>query len=161
MKKIIFLLVLLISNQLLFSQTENTPKKLTQKGFAKIDFLSIDMPIIETSKEPNMGLTGIHYNLFLGDKFYTGVGLYGSIAGIRGGFFTLGVNAGLKKYFSNKLYVDTGFHFGGGGGAGALDGGGAFILPHFNLGYDFKNFSINGGWSYVNFFDGGKIKGLN
>jgi len=159
MKKIIFLLVVLISNQLLFSQTENTPKKLTQKGFAKIDFLSIDMPIIETSKEPNMGLTGIHYNLFLGDEFYTGVGLYGSIAGIRGGFFTLGVNAGLKKYFSNKLYVDTGFHFGGGGGAGALDGGGAFILPHFNLGYDFKNFSINGGWSYVNFFDGGKIKG--
>ncbi|WP_218599497.1 hypothetical protein [Polaribacter sp. NJDZ03] len=163
MKKITFLLILLISNQLLFSQSENIPKKIIQKGFAKIDFLSIDMPITETTplnfNEPNMGFTGIHYNLLLGEEFYTGVGLYGSVSGIRGGFFTLGVNAGLKKYFSNKLYVDTGFHFGGGGGAGAPDGGGAFILPHLNLGYDFKDFSINGGWSYVNFFDGGEIKG--
>ena len=47
-------------------------------------------------------------------------------------FFTLGVNAGIKKHFSKKFYIDTGFHFGGGGGAGAPDGGGAFILPHFN-----------------------------
>ncbi|MCL7763145.1 hypothetical protein MPF19_06915 [Polaribacter sp. Z014] len=163
MKKIIFLFIVLISQQILFSQTENIPKKITQKGFAKIDFLSIDMPILEIdgilSEEPNMGFTGIHYNLFLNDEFYAGVGLYGSISGIRGGFFTLGVNAGLKKYFSEKLYADTGFHFGGGGGAGAPDGGGAFILPHFNLGYDFKDFSINGGWSYINFFDGGEIKG--
>ena len=163
MKKNIFLFILLVSSLTLFSQTENIPKKITQKGFAKIDFLSINMPILETDgipfKEPNMGLTGIHYNLFLNNSFYTGIGLYGSIAGIRGGFFTLGVNAGLKKYFSDKLYIDTGFHFGGGGGAGAPDGGGAFILPHFNLGYDFKNLSINGGWSYVNFFDDGLIKG--
>ncbi|WP_343330314.1 hypothetical protein [Polaribacter staleyi] len=163
MKKFIFLLITLISFQALFSQTENIPERITQKGFAKIDFLSIKMPPPEdigtTFNEPNMGFTGIHYNLFLNESFYTGVGLYGSISGIRGGFFTLGINAGLKKYFSKKLYIDTGFHFGGGGGAGAPDGGGAFILPHANLGYQFKNFSLNGGWSYVNFFDGGRIKG--
>lgn len=160
MKKYIFLFTLLVSNQFIFSQTENIPKKITQKGFAKIDFLSIDMPLtINISDEPNMGFTGIHYNLFLNDLFYTGIGLYGSVSGIRGGFFTLGVNAGVKKYFSNEFYIDSGFHFGGGGGAGAPDGGGAFILPHFNLGYNFKNFSINSGWSYVNFFDNGAIKG--
>ncbi|WP_408040081.1 hypothetical protein, partial [Tenacibaculum amylolyticum] len=45
----------------------------------------------------------------------------------------------------------------GGGGASAPDGGGAFILPHVNLGYDFKYFSLSAGWSYVNFFDGGTI----
>lgn len=56
------------------------------------------------------------------------------------------------------MYTDIGFHFGGGGGAAAHDGGGAFILPHANIGYNFKNFSINFGWSYVNFFDGGLIK---
>ncbi|OAD44674.1 hypothetical protein [Polaribacter atrinae] len=163
MQKIILLLIVLTSSHVLFSQTENIPERITQKGFAKIDFLSIKMPppedIGSTFNEPNMGFTGIHYNLFLNKSFYTGVGLYGSIAGIRGGFFTLGVNAGLKKYLSEKLYIDTGFHFGGGGGAGAADGGGAFILPHVNLGYQFKNFSLNGGWSYVNFFDGGRIKG--
>ncbi|KGL63016.1 hypothetical protein [Polaribacter sp. Hel1_85] len=159
MKKYVFLFTLLISNQFIFSQRENIPEKITQKGFAKIDFLSIDMPIAEIPNEPNMGFTGIHYNLFFNDSFYTGVGIYGSVSGYRGGFFTLGVNAGIKKYFSKKLYIDSGFHFGGGGGKDALDGGGAFILPHFNLGYNFKNFSINSGWSYVNFFDGGEIKG--
>ncbi|PWG05210.1 hypothetical protein [Polaribacter aquimarinus] len=159
MKKFKFLFTLLISSQFLFSQSENFPKKNTQKGFAKIDFLSIEMPITTIPNEPNMGFSGIHYNLILKNNFYTGIGLYGSIAGARGGFFTLGVNAGLKKYLSDDFYIDSGFHFGGGGGAGAPDGGGAFILPHVNLGYNFKNFSVNTGWSYVNFFDKGAIKG--
>ena len=90
---------------------------------------------------------------------YAGVGIYGAVTGERGGFFTLGVNAGIKEYLGERFYFDSGFHFGGGGGAGAPDGGGAFILPHVNIGYDFDKFSINSGWSYVDFFDGGLIKG--
>ncbi len=158
MKKLFFILTILISSQYLFSQSVGVPKKNTQEGFAKIDFLSIDMPEFNIPNEANMGYTGIHYNLMLDKTFYTGVGIYGAVSGLRGGFFTLGVNAGIKKNISEKLYLDTGFHFGGGGGAGAPDGGGAFILPHFNLGYNFKSFSINSGWSYVNFFDKGLIK---
>ncbi|WP_232734737.1 hypothetical protein [Polaribacter sp. ALD11] len=131
----------------------------TQKGFIKIDFLSIEMPETNILNESNMGFSGIHYNLFLNESFYTGIGIYGSTSGQRGGFFTLGINAGFKKYLNKKLYIDTGFHFGGGGGAGAPDGGGAFILPHVNLGYSFEHFSLNTGWSYVNFFDDGLIKG--
>ena len=45
MKKLFFLLTILISHQFILSQTEEIPTKITQKGFAKIDFLSIDMPI--------------------------------------------------------------------------------------------------------------------
>ncbi|QTE22615.1 hypothetical protein [Polaribacter cellanae] len=160
MKKYIPLLLLIVlCNQIINAQNDKVPNKITQKAFAKIDFLSINMPEAQILNEPNMGFTGIHYNLMLNDWAYAGLGIYGSVRGARGGFFTLGINAGIKKYFSKKLYVDTGFHFGGGGGAGALDGGGAFILPHVNLGYDFKHFTLNSGWSYVNFFDGGKIKG--
>lgn len=159
MKKFIFLLVITINIQSIVSQTNDVPAKNTQKAFAKIDYLSINMPEAEILNEANMGFTGIHYNLFLNESFYSGIGIYGAVSGSRGGFFTLGINAGIKKYFSDKFYLDTGFHFGGGGGAGAKDGGGAFILPHLNLGFDFKNFSINGGISYVNFFDGGEIKG--
>lgn len=131
----------------------------TQKGFIKVDFLSINMPETNIADEKNMGFSGIHYNLFLNEYFYTGIGIYGSVTGNRGGFFTLGINAGYKKYINEKLYIDTGFHFGGGGGAGAPDGGGAFVLPHLSLGYEFNNFSLNTGWSYVNFFDKGRIKG--
>ncbi len=134
------------------------PKKQTQKGFVKLDFLSIAMPehpiIIE---EPNMGFTGIHYLLDF-NRFYAGLGMYGTVSGIRGGFFTLGIDAGFKTKLTNQLFLDTGFHFGGGGGAGAPDGGGAFILPHLNIGYEFPKFSLTGGYSYINFFDGGAIQ---
>lgn len=134
------------------------PQKETQKGFISVDFLSIKMPLDRFgNQEPNMDFTGVHYNLIFND-FYTGVGIYGAVGGIHGGFFTLGVNAGYEKFLSKKLFLDAGFHFGGGGGANALDGGGAFILPHLNLGYQFKNFNITVGYSYINFFDGGQIK---
>lgn len=159
MKNIFFLIVVLLSSQLLVSQNEKIPTKKTQKGFAKLDFLSIDMPEFNIANEPNMGFSGIHYNILLNKSFYTGLGIYGSVTGKRGGFFTLGLNAGYKKLLTEKLYIDTGFHFGGGGGAGAPDGGGAFILPHFNLGYNFKYFSLDAGWSFVNFFDKGLIRG--
>ena len=156
MKKNIFLLVFLISSTFLFTQTKvDVPVKNMQKAFTKINFLSVDLP----STDPNIGLTGIHYNLFLNDWSYAGLGIYGAVAGNKGGFFTLGVNAGIKKYFNNNFFMDAGFHFGGGGGAGAPDGGGAFILPHVNFGYNFKNFSITSGWSYINFFDKGNIEG--
>ena len=125
MKRYIFLFTLLISHQFIHSQTEEIPTKITQKGFAKIDFLSIEMPITSIPDEKNMGYTGIHYNLLFKNSFYTGIGIYGSVSGYRGGFFTLGMNAGFKKYFSDGFYVDTGFHFGGGGGAGNSSGGGA------------------------------------
>jgi len=159
MKKVFTICLMLITYQCMISQNENIPKKRTQNGFAKIDFLSIKMPITTIPDEQNMGFTGIHYNLTFNNLWYTGVGLYGAVSGNRGGFFTLGVNAGIKKEIYKNIYLDTGFHFGGGGGAGAPDGGGAFILPHVNLGYNFKNFSINTGYSYVNFFDNGLIKG--
>ncbi len=155
MKKLLFLFMIVFSNQLANAQNKTVPEKKTQKAFGKIDFLSIELP----NNDPNMGYTGIHYNLLLNNWAYAGLGIYGAVSGNKGGFFTLGVNAGIKKYFGDDFYVDTGFHFGGGGGVSAPDGGGAFILPHFNLGYNFKKISINSGWSYVDFFDGGNIKG--
>ena len=65
MKKLLFLFAFLITSQVSFSQSENIPKKITQKGFGKIDFLSIDMPTTTIPNELNMGFTGIHYNLLL------------------------------------------------------------------------------------------------
>ncbi|WP_010178497.1 hypothetical protein [Aquimarina agarilytica] len=130
------------------------PEFKSQKAQASLDFLSIKMP---DDNEANMGFSGIHYNLKFND-FYSGLGIYGSVSGIRGGFFTLGINAGIQKEITPKLFIDTGIHFGGGGGAAAPDGGGAFILPHISLGYQFNKFSVTGGYSYVNFFDDGDIK---
>ncbi|NVK53491.1 MAG: hypothetical protein HWD85_11200 [Flavobacteriaceae bacterium] len=157
MKKIILLIYLFITF-LGFSQENSIPKKMTQHGFGNIDFISVNMPNNEfNNPEENMGLTGLHYNLWLNKNFYTGLGFYGSVTGLRGGLFTLGINAGLKTNLTKKIFLDTGFHFGGGGGASAPDGGGAFILPHINFGYQFNNFSTTLGYSYINFFDKGNI----
>ncbi len=157
--KIIILFLVFIYSQDFFSQIGDIPKNKTQKAFSKLDFLSINMPSNSLGeKSENMGFTGIHYNLKINNLIYSGLGLYGAVSGDKGGFFTLGVNFGIKKSLIEQFYIDAGFHFGGGGGAGAPDGGGAFILPHFNIGYNFKHFSINSGWSYINFFDGGKIE---
>ncbi len=151
-RNILFLLFLSCA---VFLQAQDTavPQKLTQKSFMSLDYLSVNMP----AGEDNMGLTGIHYNLKINDWFYTGLGMYGSVNGFRGGLFTLGVDAGLKTNLGKALFLDTGIHLGGGGGSGAPDGGGAFILPHFNLGYQFSHFSLEAGYSYVNFFDKGAI----
>lgn len=160
MKRLILLAFLIGNSILVFSQeNSNIPEKKKQLGFFQLDFLSINMPEDPAVlNEPNMGLAGIHYNLKI-NNFYTGLGIYGSVSGKRGGLFTLGVNAGYQKYLSDQFFIDAGFHFGGGGGAGAADGGGAFILPHFNLGYQFEKFSLSTGYSYIDFFDGGRIKG--
>ena len=52
---------------------------MNQKGFAKIDFLSIEMPFTTIPNEHNLGFTGIHYNLLLDKTFYTGIGIYGAV----------------------------------------------------------------------------------
>ncbi len=157
MKTILSLLLLLFVSRLAAQENE-IPKRYTQKGFVMADFLSVDMPTNDLGiDEDHMGLSGIHYNLQF-QNFYTGLGFYGAIRGKRGGFFTLGVNAGVKSNLTDKLFLDTGLHFGAGGGASAPDGGGAFILPHLNLGYQFHRFSLTTGYSYINFFDGGNIR---
>lgn len=153
MKKIVFLI--LLTSICIQINAQEIPNKEVQKGYGKIDFLSISMP----NNDPNMGFSGTHYNLSINDWSYAGIGIYGALTGNRGGFFTLGINAGLKHHIAKNLFTDIGFHFGGGGGAAAPDGGGAFILPHANLSYQFEDFTISSGWSYVNFFDGGLIRG--
>jgi len=155
MYKKILLFIVLSCPFFVNAQDKNqlTPTKLTQNALITFDYLSVNMP----DGEVNMGLTGIHYNFKINNWFYTGLGMYGSVNGFRGGLFTLGVDAGLHTNLTSNIFIDTGIHFGGGGGSGAPDGGGAFVLPHFNLGYQFNNFSLAAGYSYINFFDHGAI----
>ena len=149
-----FLSIFFNGSNCLAQENNSDLQKFTQESLFKINFLSVNMP----ENEDNLGLAGIHYNLLINDWSYVGIGMYAGITGIRGGLFTLGVNAGIRKNIIKNLFLDTGIHFGGGGGSGAPDGGGAYILPHFNLGYQFPKFSIEGGYSYINFFDKGDIE---
>jgi len=141
----------------LYSQENNNLNipELTQKGFAEISYLSVKMP----ADDRNLSLAGMNFNLYLNDWAYAGLGMYAAVAGDRGGLFTLQVNAGIRKNLFSNIYLNTGLHLGGGGGANAPDGGGAYVLAHLNLGYQFSKFSIETGYSYINFFDQGNIEG--
>ncbi len=99
MKKTSLLLLAIITSFTLFSQENNNiPKKSIQKSFGSIDYFSVKMPLDEDGNpEVNMGVTGIHYNLWLNKSIYTGLGFYGSVHGKRGGMFTLGLNLGIKS----------------------------------------------------------------
>ena len=157
MKKYVFVLSFLMA-YVSYAQDIQIPEKKAQQTFLMADFLSIDMPEPDSGRvESNMGVTGIHLNRSF-NRFYVGLGMYGAVTGERGGFFTLGLNAGYKLPVLKKLLIDSGIHFGGGGGASTPDGGGAFILPHVNLELKLKNFSLTTGYSYINFFDRGEIR---
>lgn len=157
MNRFLFVIIFLLSC-VSFAQINPIPEKRVEQTFLMADFLSVDMPKLDSGRvEPNMGIIGIHFNKRF-DQFYFGLGMYGAVSGERGGFFTLGVNAGYKLPIYKKLIIDSGIHFGGGGGASTPDGGGAFILPHVNLELKLKHFSITTGYSYINFFDQGEIK---
>ena len=59
MKKIFYLLLVLSIHNPLFSQIKGIPEKMNQKGFAKIDFLSIEMPFTTIPNEHNLSLIHI------------------------------------------------------------------------------------------------------
>lgn len=125
-----------------------------QKAKIAMDYHPLNMP----NDEVDMGFAGIHFEMELMKHFYGGLAIYGAVHGDRGGFFTLGFDANYQNKIGKYFMYDFGFHFGGGGGASAPDGGGAFMLPHANVGVDFNRFSLTTGYSYCNFFDHGLIK---
>lgn len=151
MRSFAFFTFFLLSSLVVAQQSFLTQQ---QSGYALLDYHPLTMP----GEEVNMGFSGLHLNLQLRNHWYGGLGIYGAVHGERGGFFTLGFNLAFQNYLSKKIFYDLGFHFGGGGGASAPDGGGAFILPHASLGFDLQGIKIMGGYSYVNFFDHGKIE---
>jgi len=156
MKTHLFILMFIFLSFDAYAQNDSISfiRQYRHTGFLQSDFMAAGMP----DGEKKLGLSGLHYIFDINRSFYGGVGYYGAITGRRGGFFTLGLNAGFQARIQSKLFVDAGIYFGGGGGAAAPDGGGAVILPHAHIGYRFSHVSLLAGYNYLNFFDGGRIK---
>lgn len=58
MKKIFFLIAILISSSIAIAQSGDVPEKKSQKAFGKIDFLSIDIPETNIVDEKKYGIYG-------------------------------------------------------------------------------------------------------
>jgi hypothetical protein len=105
-----------------------------------------------------LGLVGLTELVSVGHEWWIGPGVYGAMAGGRGGLFVPGAEAAWSHPFTDWLGIDTGLFVGGGGGGNAPVGGGLMLRPHVDLvWHPFAGFYTGPTWSIVRFADGGRI----
>jgi len=103
-----------------------------------------------------LGLLGLSGTANFG-PFYLGPGLYGAARGERGGFFTFGLEGGLRcrPFPALPLELDAGCFLGGGGGAAAPQGGGLMVRPHLGVAFALGRVRLGAELSHVRFPNGG------
>jgi len=101
-----------------------------------------------------MGLFGSSYLIHLNRYLYSGLGIYSAVTGKRGGFFTGGLESGIKHKLGRDWELDAGLFVGGGGGGSAPQGGGLMIRPHLDLLYKTRFGKIGLQLSQVKFPNG-------
>ena len=118
---------------------------------ARIGFERIEFPGGE-----RVGLVGTSYLVDVPALSGLAVGpaVYGAITGRRGGFFTIGGEAAWRRQLAGPLGIEIGLFAGGGGGAGAPQGGGLMLRPHADLLWDFGAYALGLSVSRVRFPDG-------
>lgn len=104
----------------------------------------------------SMGLVGLSSTAAFG-SFYAGPGFYGAARGGRGGFFTFGLEGGMRgrPFDGVPLEWDAGLFVGGGGGAAAPQGGGLMLRPHAGVALALGRFRLGAELSRVRFPNGG------
>jgi hypothetical protein len=123
----------------------------SQSAHARIGFERIKFPGAE-----RVGLVGTSYLVDVASVPGLAVGpsVYGAITGRRGGFFTFGGEAAWRRQIAGPLGLELGLYAGGGGGAGAPQGGGLMLRPHADLLWDLGRFALGLSVSRVKFPNG-------
>ena len=109
---------------------------------------------IDITPKESMGLVGIGIDFDFSKYIYGGLGLYGSVKGRRGGFFTVGFNGGLKYKITKNIRVKGGLFVGAGGGGAAPQGGGLMLKEYAQVDYLLNSFNIGLGVSHIDFPNG-------
>ncbi len=156
-----YIFILLITTSSLLAQETQNISTLQGKELhtnLRFQFIPVKMPTnIFPNLKNTMGVLGVHYQIPISSSFYGGVTICTAITGDQGGLFTLGTEIGYQKKVINNLFIDTNFHFGGGGGYRYLVNDGAFINPNIGLKYKYNKISFGLQFSHYNFYTG-KIK---
>ena len=114
----------------------------------------------ETWKLPadeTMGMVGGTLLFNYSERVKMGLGTYGAVSGVRGGFITIGLAAELNQRIIDNWHAEAGLFVGGGGGRGgaSLAGGGLMVRSNVGINYDAKGLGKFGfGLSHVNFPSG-------
>jgi hypothetical protein len=118
---------------------------------ARITFEKVKFPGNE-----NVGMLGTSYlvDVSRAHGISLGPAVYGAITGGRGGFFTIGGEAAWRQRLIGPFGVEVGMYAGGGGGAGAPQGGGLMLRPHLDLLAEFGATAFGVSLSHVKFPNG-------
>ena len=106
------------------------------------------------SRGETMDLLGLQIHRTWQAGAYAGFGGWGSLRGERGGFITLGLSGGWRWPLGERLGLEVGGWFGGGGVGRASVGGGMMVRGHLGLDWDVKWARIGAQWSKVRFPNG-------
>lgn len=109
---------------------------------------------VTLAEDEHMGLAGFQYLVDVSPRWYAGFGVYGAVAGDRGGFFTGGIVTGTRQPLAGPLSVDAGLFLGGGGGRSAMQGGGLMVRPHLGLLFAFEHLRLGLEYGLVSFPNG-------
>lgn len=104
--------------------------------------------------ERHMGMLGLQVNRRWDSGAYAGLGGWGAMTGERGGFITMGFDAGWRVRITEHLGLDTGLWVGGGGAGRASVGGGLMLRGHAGLSWETQRGTYNLEWSQVRFPNG-------
>jgi hypothetical protein len=100
------------------------------------------------------GLSSIGLAIDLSPHFSLGANFFGATTGSYGGFINLGVQAGLRFHLLDSWVFRPRLFVGGGGGSSAPTGGGLMLRPSAALGWEFRRFTLEAGYSWVRFPSG-------
>ncbi len=125
------------------------------EGLLMVDYQQINVPGIE-----DIDLLGTHAMLRVNDWAYLGLGGYFPLAqGEYGGFMALGGIVHAQTNITDRIFVNAGLSFGGGGGglsiaqSRQLSGTGGYLRTYAGLGYQFDGYALGLTYSSMEFKD--------
>lgn len=95
------------------------------------------------------GINGLSVFYTNEQGYYFGESIYSAAIGNGGGFFVGGIEIGKYTSFGEKYFWDASLFVGGGGGASQVPGDGLMLRPQIHAGYNFDQFRIGVGASWV------------
>lgn len=107
-----------------------------------LDYLTLEQSDIR-------GLSGMSLFYTTENGYYGGTSIYSAAIGTGGGFFVGGWELGKHTSITDNLFWDASIFIGGGGGASQVLGDGLMLRPQAHLGYDFGDYRIGAGASFI------------
>lgn len=124
---------------------------------ARVGFENVRFPAPATGGgKEKVGLLGATYlvDIDAWPGLSIGPAVYSATTGHRGGFYTVGGEAAWRSRVIGPFGVELGLYAGGGGGAGAPQGGGLMLRPHVDVLWDLGYTAVGLSLSRVKFPNG-------